>query len=116
MLQFVNYKKAYGSYPALQIPDVNLNAGIYWIKGVNGSGKSTLLKSIAGILSFDGDILLDETISIKKHPVAFRKLVNFAEAEPLFPEFLTGKEMIALFASAKDAPKGQENPFIERMQ
>src|ERR1700710_1469668 len=108
MLQFVNYKKAYGSYPALQIPDVNLNAGIYWIKGVNGSGKSTLLKSIAGILSFKGDLILADNISIKKQPMAYRKLVNFAEAEPIFPEFLTGMEMIKLFASAKDAQAGQE--------
>lgn len=115
MLQFVNYKKTYGSYPALQIPDVSLDAGIYWIKGVNGSGKSTLLKSIAGILAFNGDIVLDGSISIKKQPVAFRKLVNFAEAEPLFPEFLTGAEMISLFADAKDAPKGQEQSYIESM-
>jgi ABC-2 type transport system ATP-binding protein len=115
MLQFVNYKKAYGSYPALQIPNLNLDAGIYWIKGINGSGKSTLLKSIAGILAFDGDIVLDGTVSIKKQPVGFRKLVNFAEAEPLFPEFLTGAEMISLFADAKDAPKGQEKAYIESM-
>jgi ABC-2 type transport system ATP-binding protein len=115
MLQFVNYKKTYGSYPALQIPNLQLDAGIYWVKGVNGSGKSTMLKSIAGILAFNGDIILDGGISIKKQPVAFRKLVNFAEAEPLFPEFLTGSEMIRLFADAKDAPKGQEGTYIESM-
>lgn len=115
MLQFVNYKKAYGSFPALEVPDLKIEKGIYWIKGVNGSGKSTLLKSIAGILAFEGDIVLDGGISIKKQPVEFRKLVNFAEAEPLFPEFLTGAEMISLFAEAKDAPKGQEAKYIESM-
>lgn len=115
MLQFINFKKSYGNYPALQIADIKIDRGIYWIKGVNGSGKSTLLKSIAGILSFDGDIVLNSDISIKKQPVAFRKLVNFAEAEPLFPEFITGAEMIRLFADAKDAPKGQEQAYIESM-
>jgi ABC-2 type transport system ATP-binding protein len=59
--------------------------------------------------------LLDNSISIKKQPVAYRKLVNFAEAEPVFPEFLTGSEMIALFAQAKDAPAGQEQHYIESM-
>ncbi|MEN0053491.1 MAG: ABC transporter ATP-binding protein [Mucilaginibacter sp.] len=116
MLQFINFKKLYGGFPALTVDDLSINPGIYWIKGVNGSGKSTLLKSIAGILSFEGDILLDGNISIKKYPVAYRKLVNFAEAEPLFPEFLTGKEMIALFAQAKDAPAGQEQHYIDTMQ
>jgi ABC-2 type transport system ATP-binding protein len=116
MLHFVDFKKFYGDYPALQIDDLVINPGIYWVKGVNGSGKSTLLKSIAGILAFKGDILLNQNISIKKQPVAYRKLVNFAEAEPLFPEFLTGMEMIKLFASAKDAPAGQEQYFMESMK
>ncbi|WP_428331083.1 ABC transporter ATP-binding protein [Mucilaginibacter sp.] len=116
MLHFVEFKKFYGDYPAVTIDNLTVEPGIYWIKGVNGSGKSTLLKSIAGILAFKGDILLNDTISIKKQPVAYRKLVNFAEAEPLFPEFLTGKEMISLFASAKDAGSGQEQYFIESMK
>lgn len=116
MLQFSKFQKTYGNYPALKIDDLLIKPGIYWIKGVNGSGKSTLLRSIAGILAFDGDVVLNENISIKKHPVAYRKLVNFAEAEPLFPEFLTGMEMISLFASAKDAPEGQAQHFIESMK
>ena len=116
MLQFIKFKKLYGGFPALKIDGLSIDPGIYWIKGVNGSGKSTLLKSIAGILSFEGDILLDNNISIKKQPVAYRKLVNFAEAEPIFPEFLTGKEMIELFAQAKDAPAGQEQHYINTMQ
>lgn len=115
MLHFKKFEKRYGSFPALKIDELTIEPGIYWIKGVNGSGKSTLLKSIAGILSFKGDILLNSSISITKQPVAYRKLVNFAEAEPLFPEFLTGREMISLFADAKGAPAGQEQQLIESM-
>lgn len=115
MLQFQKFEKRYGNFAALKIDDLTISPGIYWIKGVNGSGKSTLLKSLAGILSFKGDVLLNNRISIKKDPVAYRKLVNFAEAEPLFPEFLTGREMIDLFASSKEAPAGQEQQLIESM-
>ncbi|MFC0514956.1 ATP-binding cassette domain-containing protein [Mucilaginibacter angelicae] len=115
MLKFQNFTKSYGNYPALKIKNLQLQAGIYWIKGVNGSGKSTLLKSIAGILAFNGDILIDNSISIKKQPVAYRKLVNFAEAEPVFPDFLTGTEMIALFTDAKEAPIGQAEQYIKSM-
>jgi ABC-2 type transport system ATP-binding protein len=115
MLHFQKFEKRYGNFPALKIDELTIPAGIYWIKGVNGSGKSTLLKSIAGILSFKGDILLNNSISITKQPVAYRKLVNFAEAEPLFPEFLTGMEMISLFADAKGAPAGQAQQLIESM-
>ena len=115
MLRFLQFEKRYGNFPALNISELTILPGIYWIKGINGSGKSTLLKSIAGILSFKGDIILNNSISINKQPVAYRKLVNFAEAEPLFPEFLSGKEMISLFADAKGAPAGQEEELIESM-
>lgn len=116
MLHFVKFQKSYGSFSVLKIDDLVIKPGIYWIKGVNGSGKSTLLKTIAGILSFDGDILLNNAISIKKQAVPYRKVINFAEAEPIFPEFLTGKELISVFASAKDAPENQEQYFIESMK
>ena len=116
MLQFIKFQKSYGSFLALKLEDFSIEPGIYWITGANGSGKSTLLKTVAGILSFDGDILLNNEISIKKQPVTYRTLVNFAEAEPVFPEFLTGNEMIRLFATAKNAPSAQEKYFIERMK
>jgi ABC-2 type transport system ATP-binding protein len=116
MLYFTKFQKSYANCPVLQIADLMIEPGVYWLKGVNGSGKSTLLKAISGILSFKGDILLNGNISVKKDPVEYRKLVNFAEAEPLFPEFLTGKEMVSLFAYAKNAPQNQEQYFIESMQ
>ncbi|WP_214229235.1 ABC transporter ATP-binding protein [Pedobacter sp. B4-66] len=116
MIRLQNFKKSYGQYTALQIPELHLEAGIYWIKGVNGSGKSTLLKSMAGMLSFQGDILINNQTSLKKHPVKYRKMVNFSEAEPLFPTFITGLEMIDLFLSAKNAQKSQKENLIEALK
>ncbi|NCD71904.1 ABC transporter ATP-binding protein [Mucilaginibacter agri] len=116
MLQFVNFQKNYGNFAALKIDELQIGQGLYWLKGVNGSGKSTLLKSVAGMLSFNGDVLLDGNISVKKDAVNYRRLVSFAEAEPLFPEFLTGREMINLFAKARGAEAGQEELYIESMQ
>lgn len=115
MLQFNNFRKSYGYHPILEIDRLAIESGIYWIKGVNGSGKSTLLKSIGGFLFFEGEILLNN-VSVKKDGVAYRKMVNFADAEPIYPEFLTGWEMIALFAKAKQASPGQESYFIESMK
>lgn len=115
MLQFIKFRKNYDNHPVLAIDDMTIAPGIYWIKGSNGSGKSTLLKVLAGILDFDGDIRLNDNISPKKQTIAYRERVNFAEAEPVFPEFLTGKEMIALFAASKNAPAKQEEYFVESM-
>ncbi|RAJ26195.1 ABC transporter ATP-binding protein [Pedobacter cryoconitis] len=123
MLSFVNYQKSYNNFPALKIDDHTIDPGIYWIKGANGSGKSTLLKTIAGILDFKGDIILHPStadpanpISIKKHTLGFRKRVNFAEAEPIFPDFLTGQEMVSLFSAAKGGEQGQAVYYIESMK
>ncbi|MEQ9442630.1 MAG: ATP-binding cassette domain-containing protein [Cyclobacteriaceae bacterium] len=116
MLHIINFRKSYGDISVLAIDELRITPGLYWINGINGSGKSTFLKTLAGILSFDGDITLDESISLKKQSVAYRRFINFAEAEPLFPEFLTGWEMINLFTSAKGAPAGQEQYYIESMQ
>ncbi|XHR97679.1 ATP-binding cassette domain-containing protein [Mucilaginibacter sp. UC70_90] len=41
--------------------------------------------------------------------------MNFAEAEPVFPDFLTGTEMIALFTAAKGAPARQKEQYIKSM-
>lgn len=115
MLRIADFKKSYHQHPVLDVPSLELDPGIHWIKGVNGSGKSTLLKAIAGIIDFSGDILLDD-VSIRQQPVEYRRKVNFAEAEPVFPEFLTGREMLRLFATAKQAPAGQGTPYLESMQ
>jgi ABC-2 type transport system ATP-binding protein len=115
MLRFREYKKSYGRSPVLSCQALEVPAGLYWIKGKNGSGKSTLLKTVAGILSFEGDIAL-HGISIKRHPVAYRQRVNFAEAEPIFPEFLTGQEMINLFVSAKSATDAQAEKLARSIQ
>ena len=114
MLHFSQFEKSYFGHQVLKIANIKLPAGVFWIKGSNGSGKSTLLKAIAGILSFQGDIAIGTTY-LKNHGVAYRKLVNFAAAEPLFPEFLTGAEMIGLFAKAKGAGVDQAQALLTEM-
>ena len=101
MLETRKFKKLYNGIEAFRLEDLLLPEGIYWIKGNNGSGKSTFLKSVGGVIPFDGDLILTGNISLKKNPTPYRKLVNFAEAEPQFPSFLKGKEMIDMFLEAK---------------
>src|SRR6478735_11614482 len=94
-------KKSYGSHPVLDIPEMSLDNGIYWLKGLNGSGKTTLMKIIAGLIPFQGDIRLDGEITLKKTRVAYLRAVNYAEAEPLLPAFVTGMALVTLFSKTK---------------
>jgi ABC-2 type transport system ATP-binding protein len=115
MLTINGFKKSYNATTVLHIDQLEIGSGIYWIRGENGSGKSTFLKALAGAIAFEGDVILHPHVSLKKQAVAYRKRVNFAEAEPIFPDFLTGLELIQLFSSAKGGSKKQQNEYIERM-
>jgi len=94
MLQLTAIQKSFGSHHVFAIDELFLQNGLYWLKGANGSGKSTLMKLIAGLLPFKGEILLNEKISIHKHPADYRMLVNHSAAEPIYPSFLTGNELL----------------------
>lgn len=115
MLQLTNVRKSYHGRAVLNIDSFAFSPGIYWVQGANGAGKSTLLRAIAGVTPFEGNILLAGQWSVKQQAVAYRRRVNFAEAEPLFPEFLTGWELIQLFRAAKSGPPHQEDFYLESL-
>ncbi|MEJ7684889.1 MAG: ATP-binding cassette domain-containing protein [Segetibacter sp.] len=110
MLQFENIKKYYGSFLALEIPYLLVDKGLWWVQGENGSGKTTFLKMIAGLHPFAGNIILEKQFSLKKQRQQYIKRVNYAEAEPLYPAFLTAKDLTELFCYTKgdDINKAKE--------
>lgn len=110
MLQFENIKKYYNNFLALEIPSFLIDKGTWWVQGENGSGKTTFLKIIAGLHPFTGDIVLEKQFSLKKHRQRYIKFINYAEAEPLYPTFLTAKDLAELFCHTKggDINKAQE--------
>jgi ABC-2 type transport system ATP-binding protein len=93
MLLLIDIKKAYGSRIILHISKLHIPDGSYWVKGNNGSGKTTLMKIIAGINPFEGTVVLNDT-DLLKNPMVYRQQVSFAEAEPVFPGFVTGWDLI----------------------
>ncbi len=113
MLKIRDFSKEYESRVIVQVESLDLDRGIYWIKGKNGSGKSTLFKAISGIIPFDGEVKFNN-ISLKYDPVAYRRIVNYVEAEPSFPEFLTLKDLISFFSNAKNATKAQQGELLEK--
>ncbi len=102
MLQFVHAQKFYGEQPVLRIPSLRLDKGVYWLQGINGSGKTTLLRMMAGLIPFDGDILFDGT-SLHHKPLVYRRNLSWAEAEPMYPDFITGQELVAFYQDIRKA-------------
>jgi ABC-2 type transport system ATP-binding protein len=116
MITFKKFQKTYNTNIVLSMDDLRIPIGTHWIKGENGSGKTTLFKSLAGLLPYEGDIIFDDGISAKKKPTHFRRLVNYSEAEPLYPGFLTAKDLIRFIGKTKGADSVQQNSLIEHFR
>ncbi len=112
MLQLIHLKKAYGSRVILEIPQLSIPDGAYWVKGNNGSGKTTLMKIIAGINPFEGSVILNATDLIK-NPMAYRQQVSFAEAEPVFPGFVTGWDLIRFVQKTRHAQEESIKALVD---
>ncbi|TAE22716.1 MAG: ABC transporter ATP-binding protein [Cytophagales bacterium] len=115
LLTIDNLRKAYHDTPIITIPSLALNPGTYWFRGINGSGKSTLLRTLAGMLPFEGSITLDGQYEVNRHPVPYRLRVNYAEAEPLYPDFLSAHDIIRFVGKAKQATSEQIASLAERL-
>jgi ABC-2 type transport system ATP-binding protein len=118
MLQFRSFYKRYGSKLILDIPDLCLETGLYWLQGPNGSGKTTLLRILAGILPFSGDVFLKSPnqvnpISLGQSPTPYRRLVAWADAEPQYPGFLTGYELLDFYRKILHPEAAQVKRLIE---
>ncbi len=72
---------------------------IYGLLGRNGAGKTTLFNCINNDLDYDGHIYLEDKDE-KKDLVS--EDIGYSIAEPLVPEFLTGREFLEFFLEIND--------------
>ena len=115
MLQFVDVQKFYGSFLAITIPSLIINQGVWWVQGENGSGKTTFLKMIAGLHPFTGSIMLDGKFDVKNQRREFVKRINYAEAEPLYPSFLTARDLVELYCETKGDDIQQAKELLKEL-
>jgi ABC-2 type transport system ATP-binding protein len=104
MLELTDCEKKYGASVVLHIPSLKLGKEIFWLQGKNGSGKTTFLRMIAGMIPFQGEILYDG-VSLRRQALFYRRQVSLAEAEPVYPTFITGQELVAFYRQIRRAHK-----------
>lgn len=113
MLVIRNFSKSYGDQLILALSEVKFTHGVYWVKGQNGSGKTTFFKALAGLHPCQGTICFDGGPDLHQQPVAYRKKVNYSEAEPQYPGFLTPKDLFKFVGKAKGASAIQQQSLVE---
>ncbi|MBX2953790.1 MAG: ABC transporter ATP-binding protein [Leadbetterella sp.] len=106
MLKVQNFTKSYSGQKIIATDDLLIPDGIHWVRGVNGSGKSTFFRSVAGIVPYEGQISWNG-IDQKAHPIDYRLKVNMSEAEPLYPQFLSGYDILSFITKAKQGTRAQ---------
>lgn len=116
MLAINNYSKAYNKdHFAVSGLSLNVDSGdLFAFIGHNGAGKSTTIKSIVGILPFDdGDILIDG-ISIKKDPIACKKMIAYIPDNPDIYDSLTGIQYLNFIADIFKVDKATRKAIIDK--
>lgn len=100
MLIIKDFIKKYNDQLVLDIKDLSVEPGIYWVKGPNGAGKTSFFRSVSGIIPCKGTVEIDG-INLHQKVTAYRRLINYAEAEPVLPAFLSGYELIGYYTESK---------------
>ena len=110
MLDIKDFSKSYSGEEIIAIQSLALDAGTYWIQGENGSGKTTLFRALAGLHTCRGKVTISG-VELHEHPIEYRRMINYSEAEPIYPDFLTPKELIRFVGSTKGASRNQQEYY-----
>jgi ABC-2 type transport system ATP-binding protein len=112
MLSIRNFSKKYSDRLILEIPTFDFASGAHWVRGENGSGKSTLFKAIAGMIPFEGEIFFSNGISFKRNPKGYLQRVTYSEAEPLFPGFISARDLFSFVGKARRASLTERKYYL----
>ena len=115
MLQIRNLTKRYGAKAAVDHLNLQIRPGeLCAFIGHNGAGKTTTLKACCGVHDFDeGEILICGK-SIKKEPLACKRLVAYVPDNPDLYEFMTGTAYLNFVCDVYQVEKKARRERIQR--
>lgn len=114
-IEIKNLSKSFEKIQAVRDVSFSVESGeLCGLLGPNGAGKSTLFKMIIGLLQPDsGDIALDNTVTAFGE-IAYKRKIGYAPEHAVLYEYLTGAELLAFIAAAKDVPTDRRQGQIDR--
>jgi ABC-2 type transport system ATP-binding protein len=116
MLKITNFSKSYKEdKKAVDNISLEVKSGdIFGFIGHNGAGKTTTIRSVVGVLEFEeGDITIDG-LSIKKDPVACKKITAYIPDNPDLYEHLTGIGYLNFIGDIFEVNKFDRETLIEK--
>ncbi|WP_060703601.1 ABC transporter ATP-binding protein [Bacillus thuringiensis] len=116
MLEIINFSKAYKEgKKAVDHLNIAVKAGdIFGFIGHNGAGKSTTIKSLVGVIDFEeGEIFIDGH-SVKKDPIACKRVMAYIPDNPDLYEQLTGIQYLNFVADVFKVPARDREEQIQK--
>lgn len=115
MLTITGFSKTYGDKKAVNDLSLEIKSGeIYGFIGHNGAGKTTTLKAVAGILQFEeGEIMIGGK-SIRKDPLACKKMIAYIPDNPDLYEYMTGIQYLNFIADIFEVSEQERNERIHQ--
>ncbi|MBS1314656.1 MAG: ABC transporter ATP-binding protein [Clostridia bacterium] len=116
MLEIRNFSKSYekGKRAVDNLSLTVKDGEIYGFIGHNGAGKSTTLKAVVGVLGFEeGEIEIDG-ISVRKDPVAAKKITAFIPDNPDIYDYLTGAQYLRFIADLYRVTEAERKERVGR--
>ena len=113
---FVKYEKTYHNPEAVAIHDLSMEmakGSFNVIVGPSGCGKTTLLKAIAGLINYQGKILVDDIDFDKVHP-SDRNLAYISQDYALYPH-MNVFDNIAFPLKARGAKKKEIVQIVDEI-
>ncbi|MBX3249022.1 MAG: ABC transporter ATP-binding protein [Myxococcales bacterium] len=105
----------FGKVRALESFALELHAGqVVMLAGPNGAGKSTLIRVLLGLVSPDRGALRVDGRLVRVDR-AFRNRLAYLPESVAFAESLTGREVVAFFASARGVARARVDEVLERV-
>lgn len=115
MLTIEGLTKRYGTKTAVDHLSLHIKPGeIYGFIGHNGAGKTTTIKSCCGILNFDEGEILVKGISMKKQPLACKKIMAYIPDNPDLYEFMRGISYLNFIADIYGVGQEERKERIRR--
>ena len=113
MLRIENLTKRYGDKAAVNDLSLHIAPGeICAFIGHNGAGKTTTIKACCGILNFDEGEVYIKGISIKKDPIACKRLLAYMPDNPDLYEFMSGIKYLNFVADVFGVGKKEREERI----
>jgi Cu-processing system ATP-binding protein len=106
MIRFSRFTKQFGSHVAVDDLTMTVAAGeAVALLGPNGSGKTTSLKSAAGLIRpTRGEVLVGDP-PLPAWGSAARRQCSFLPQKVMFPEALTGREVLEFYRALRNVPE-----------